>query len=69
MIDKGQHILQDESLIATLNISQICQEKLDWKHLDLFFSKNTKKAAYDVRISDQSPYCIGGCMVSFFLTD
>lgn len=45
LIDKGQHFLQDDSLIATLNISQICQEKLDWKHLDLLFSKNTYKAA------------------------
>jgi len=45
LIDKGQHILQDDSLIASLNISQICQEKLDWQHLDLLFSKNTKKAA------------------------
>jgi len=45
LIDHGQHILQDDSLIATLNISQSCQEKLDWKHLDRLFSKNTKKAA------------------------
>ncbi len=45
LIDHGQHILQDDSLIATLNISQICQEKLDWPHLDRLFSKNTKKAA------------------------
>jgi len=45
LIDKGQHILQDDSLIASLNISQICQEKLDWQNLDLLFSKNTKKAA------------------------
>jgi hypothetical protein len=45
LIDKGQYILQDDSLIASLNISQICQEKLDWQHLDLLFSKNTKEAA------------------------
>ncbi len=45
LIDHGQHILHDDSLIANLRISQICQERLDWKHLDLLFSCNTKKAA------------------------
>jgi len=45
LIDYGQHILRDDSLIATLNISQICQEKMDWKHLDRLFSKNTGRAA------------------------
>ena len=45
LIDHDQHILHDDSLIATLNISQICQEKLDWQHLDLLFSKNSSKTA------------------------
>ena len=45
LIDHGKFILHDESLIASLNISQICQEKLAWNHLDLLFSKNTRKAA------------------------
>ena len=45
LIDNGKYTLHDESLIASLNISQICQEKLAWNHLDLLFSKNTKKAA------------------------
>jgi transposase-like protein len=45
LIDNGKYILHDESLIASLNISQICQEKLAWSHLDLLFSKKTRKAA------------------------
>lgn len=45
MIEKGKHILRDDSLIANLNISQIYQEKLDWKHLDLLFSKTTRETA------------------------
>ena len=45
LIDRGKNILLDDSLIANLNISQICQEKLDWKHLDLLFSKNTREVA------------------------
>jgi hypothetical protein len=45
LIDNGKYILHDESLIASLNISQICQEKLDWNHLDLLFSKTTRGAA------------------------
>lgn len=45
LIDHGKFILHDESLIASLNISQICQERLAWNHLDLLFSKNTRKAA------------------------
>ena len=45
LIDNGKFILHDESLIASLNISQICQEKLAWNHLDLLFSKKTRKAA------------------------
>ncbi|MCK9558458.1 MAG: hypothetical protein M0R50_10515, partial [Candidatus Cloacimonetes bacterium] len=45
LIDNGRFILHDESLIASLNISQICQEKLAWNHLDLLFSKNTRKVA------------------------
>ena len=45
LIDNGRFILHDESLIASLNISHICQEKLAWNHLDLLFSKNTRKVA------------------------
>ncbi|MCD8479677.1 MAG: hypothetical protein LRZ88_05285 [Candidatus Cloacimonetes bacterium] len=45
LIDNGKFILHDDSLIASLNISQICQEKLAWNHLDLLFSKKTGKAA------------------------
>ena len=45
LIDNGRYTLHDESLIASLNISQICQEKLAWNHLDLLFSKNTRIAA------------------------
>jgi len=45
LIDNGRFIFHDESLIASLNISQICQEKLTWNHLDLLFSKNTRKVA------------------------
>jgi type I restriction enzyme R subunit len=45
MIEKGKHILCDDSLIANLNISHICQEKLDWRHLDLLFSKTTRDTA------------------------
>jgi transposase-like protein len=45
LIDNGRFILHDESLIASLNISQICQEKLAWNHLDLLFSRNIRKAA------------------------
>lgn len=45
LIDNGKFILHDESLIASLNISQICQENLAWNHLDLLFSKKTSKAA------------------------
>lgn len=45
LIDHGRYILQDESLIANLNISQICQEKIDWDNLDLLFSKNAAKVA------------------------
>ena len=45
LIDHGRFILHDESLIASLKIAQICQERLAWSHLDLLFSKNTRKAA------------------------
>jgi DNA-binding NarL/FixJ family response regulator len=45
LIDNGKFILHDDSLIASLNISQICQENLAWNHLDLLFSKKTGKAA------------------------
>jgi len=45
LIDNGKFILHDDSLIASLNISQICQENLAWNHLDLLFSKKTRKIA------------------------
>jgi hypothetical protein len=45
LVDKGQPILRQESLLASLNISLICQENVDWSHLDHFFSVSTNKAA------------------------
>ena len=45
LVDKGKPILRQESHIATLNISQLCQENVDWLHLDHFFSIAAKKAA------------------------
>ncbi|MDP2172797.1 MAG: hypothetical protein Q8J62_03395, partial [Candidatus Cloacimonadaceae bacterium] len=45
LIDKGKPIMQEQSLIANLNISQICQENVKWKHLDHLFSKCSGKAA------------------------
>ncbi|MDP2172573.1 MAG: hypothetical protein Q8J62_02250, partial [Candidatus Cloacimonadaceae bacterium] len=45
LIDKGKPIMHEQSLIANLNISQICQENVNWKHLDHFFSKCSGKAA------------------------
>jgi transposase-like protein len=45
LVDKGNPILRQESHIANLKISQLCQEKVDWKHLDHFFSICNKKAA------------------------
>lgn len=45
LVDKGRPFLHDESLIATLNISRICQENVDWAHLDHLFSKCSSKAA------------------------
>jgi transposase-like protein len=45
LVDKGNPILRQESHIASLNISQLCQENVDWQHLDRFFSICGKKAA------------------------
>jgi hypothetical protein len=45
LVDKGNPILRQESHIASLNISQLCQENVDWQHLDRFFSTCGKKAA------------------------
>ncbi len=45
LVDKGQPIMRQESLLASLNISRICQENVDWSHLDHFFSVTTNKAA------------------------
>lgn len=45
LIYNGKYNLQDDSLISSLNISQICQEKLDWKNLDLLFSKKCDSVA------------------------
>lgn len=45
LIDNGKYNLQDDSLISNLNISQICHEKLDWKNLDLLFSKKCDSVA------------------------
>jgi len=45
LIDKGKPFLHEQSLIASLNISRMCQENVDWTHLDHLFSKRTGKAA------------------------
>lgn len=45
LIDRGQPILHDDSLIANLNISRLCQENVDWKNLAHLFSFAAKEAA------------------------
>ncbi|MDQ1327784.1 MAG: hypothetical protein QG641_1067 [Candidatus Poribacteria bacterium] len=45
LVDKGKPILRQESHIATLNISQLCQGNVDWLYLDHLFSICTKRAA------------------------
>jgi hypothetical protein len=45
LIDQGRPILHDDSLIANLNISRICQENVDWTNLAHLFSDTVKKAA------------------------
>ncbi len=45
LIDKGKPFLHDESRIATLNIAQLCQENVDWAHLDHLFSKKVRRVA------------------------
>ncbi len=45
LIDRGQPILHDDSLIANLNISNLCQENVDWKNLAHLFSFTGRKAA------------------------
>ncbi|MDD2229759.1 MAG: transposase [Candidatus Cloacimonetes bacterium] len=45
LIDRGRSILNDESLIASLNISRLCQENVDWKKLVHLFSATVKGAA------------------------
>lgn len=45
LIDQGRPILHDDSLIANLNISRLCQENVDWKNLAHLFSFTGKKAA------------------------
>ena len=45
LIDQGRPILRDDSLIANLNISSLCQENVDWKNLAHLFSFTVKKAA------------------------
>jgi len=45
LIDQGRPILHDDSLIANLNISSLCQENVDWSNLALLFSSTVKKAA------------------------
>jgi len=45
LVDKGKPILNQNSIIATLNISDVCQEKIKWRHLNHLFSESTDKAA------------------------
>jgi len=45
LIDKGKPFLQDESLIATLNIAHLCQENVAWQHLDHLFAKKVRFVA------------------------
>ncbi|MDD2228822.1 MAG: transposase [Candidatus Cloacimonetes bacterium] len=45
LIDRGRSILNDESLIASLNISRLCQENVDWKNFAHLFSTTVKVAA------------------------
>lgn len=45
LIDQGRPILHDDSLIANLNISQLCQENVDWNRLAHFFTPIAKRTA------------------------
>ncbi len=45
LVDKGKPILNQNSIIATLNISDVCQEKIKWRHLNHLFHNCTDKAA------------------------
>ncbi|MDD4309681.1 MAG: transposase [Candidatus Cloacimonetes bacterium] len=45
LIDHGRPILHDDSLIANLNISRLCQENVDWKNIAHLFSFTVRKAA------------------------
>jgi transposase-like protein len=45
LINKGQKHLSEKSLIARLNISQLCQESIQWDSFGLLFSTKMKKAA------------------------
>lgn len=45
LVDKGKPILHQNSIIATLNISQVCQEKIKWQHLNHLFDNCDDEAA------------------------
>ncbi len=45
LIENGKPTLNQNSTIANLNISKLCQENVDWSHISHFFKLNTDKAA------------------------
>ena len=45
LFDQGRPILRDDSLIANLNISPLCQENGDWKNLAYLFFLYCKESS------------------------
>ena len=45
LILKGKPYLHEQSVLANLSITQICQENLEWKHMERLFSTHVDKAA------------------------
>ena len=54
LIDHGQHILHDDSLLANLNISQICQKSSIGNTQTYFSTVILTKLPNGVRITEQS---------------